>query len=392
MDSGSGEGDKAVSDVYSRLDADVSREEFEGFVEKKVEQMGGLCDVPTAAKLVAHEMNGSVTDSVEDITTEMSEVKFTAKVVDIGDVRSFERDDGDDGKVANIEVGDETGRVRVALWDEYADSIDELSVGDVLKIGGSPREGYRGGVEVSATEVEPDDETDVDVIDTATSVGDLTEGMSEVEIVAEVIETSGVRTFDRDEGEEGRVSNLVVGDDTDWIRLTLWDGRADDVKRLTEGDVVRVKGGYTRVDDGDLELHVGDRGTVEKTDDDVEFVPDSTPIEDVEIDETYDIDGVVTDVEETRTFTRDDGSEGSVRNIRVSDPSGEMRIALWGEKADIQLRPGDEISLTSVYVKEGWNDGVEGSVNWNSTVTVDGNGSPREENAETHEEGLDSFT
>ena len=44
-------------------------------------------------------------------------------------------------------------------------------------------------------------------------------------------ETSEPRTFDRDDGEdEGKVANIVLGDETGWVRVALWDDRADDVE------------------------------------------------------------------------------------------------------------------------------------------------------------------
>jgi replication factor A1 len=214
-----------------------------------------------------------------------------------------------------------------------------------------------------------------------------------------VLETSEPRTFDRDDGE-GKVANIVVGDESGWVRVALWDERADDVSSLSSGDVVRVRDGYAREREGDIEVNVGSRGSVERVDEDglddeVEFHPDPTSVADLELDESFDVAGVVTDTGETRTFDRDDGSQGRVRNVRLRDETGEVRVALWGEKADLSFAPGDEVAILNMSVQEGWNDGVEGSVNWNSTVyirttgTLEGEG---DEDKQRSEAGLDSFT
>ncbi len=393
-----GEQEDAVTRVYEEHSPEVELEEFREAVEAKVEQMGGLCDAETAAKLVAHEANEDRVYDIEDVTEHQNEVGFVGKVTRIGERRTFERDEEDepDGRVANVHVRDETGEVRVALWDEMADNVDELSVGDVLKVHGRPQEGYQGGVEVSAirAEVAEDEDVDVEVGADVSCVADVEEGMNDVSLEGEVIKVSGVNTFSRDDGSEGRVANLVVGDSSGWIRVTMWDGRADDAGEFQQGDVARVEDGYVREREGDVELHVGDRGTVEHGNSDVEFQPEGTPIEEVEEDEVYDLAGVVTDPGEVRSFDRDDGSKGRVRNVRIQDSTGELRVALWGEHADRDLMAGDEVVLTNVEVDEGWNDGLEGSANWNSAVVVHGT-DPRyeEEEGGTRDEGtgLDSF-
>jgi replication factor A1 len=191
-----------------------------------------------------------------------------------------------------------------------------------------------------------------------------------VDLVGQVLDTDSVRTFDRDDGSEGRVANLTVGDETGRVRVTLWDDKADLADEFEAGEVVEVGDGYVRERDGDLELHVGDRGTVERVDEDVEYVPETTDIADLEIGETVDIGGGVIETDPKRTFDRDDGSEGQVRNVRIKDDTGEIRVALWGDKADRDVDLADRVVFTDVEIQDGWQDDLEASANWRSTVTV----------------------
>ncbi|MFB6069411.1 MAG: single-stranded DNA binding protein [Halanaeroarchaeum sp.] len=381
-----------IEDIHEDLDADVSLEEFREAVEAKVEQMGGLADEETAAMLVAHELDDGEVNGVADVEAGMEEVAFVAKVTGIGEVRTFDRDDEDEpeGQVINVDVADETGQVRVTFWDEQAQAAaDELEVGDVLRIKGRPRSGY-SGVEVNVSQVEIDEETEIDVaVQDEYRVEDLSMGVSDVTLVAEVLATEEVRTFDRDDGSEGRVSNLLVGDETGRIRVTLWDDRADLAEEFDPHDVIEVVDGYVRERDGALELHVGDRGDVRRVDEDVAFAPNAAPIDDLAIDDTADIAGVVRSADPKRTFDRDDGTEGQVRNVRLQDDTGDVRVALWGEKADLDIGPGDEVLFVDVQIQDGWQDDVEASANWRSTVI------PLEDGVTTgedeSEEGLDAF-
>lgn len=361
-----------IEGVYEDLEADVSLEEFREAVEAKVEQMGGLADEETAAMLVAHEVGESEVGGIADIEPGMEEAKFVAKVISIGDVRTFERDGEDeDGRVVNVEVADETGSVRAAFWDEHAEAAtEELEEGDVLRIKGRPKDGF-SGVEVSVDEAEPDEDTEVDVqVSDTYDVEDLSLGLSNVNLVGLVLDTDSVRTFDRDDGSEGKVSNVTLGDSTGRIRVTLWDEQAETAEELEAGTTVEVVDGYVRERDGNLELHVGNRGAIEEVDEEVEYVPDSTPIEDVEMGQTVDLAGVVRSADPKRTFDRDDGSEGQVRNVRIQDATGDIRVALWGEKADLDVGPGDEIALGDVEIQDGWQDDLEASAGWQSTITV----------------------
>ena len=361
-----------IEDVHGDLDADVSLEEFREAVEDKVDQMGGLADEETAAMLIAHELGENEVNGVADVEPGMEEAKFVAKVVSVGDVRTFERDGEDeDGYVLNVEVADETGSIRISLWDEQAKAAEEeLEKGQVLRIKGRPKDGYNG-TEVSVDQAEPDEDTEVDVqIQDTYAVEDLSLGLSDVNLRGKLLDTDSVRTFDRDDGSEGKVANLTVGDETGRVRVTLWDDRADLAEELDAGISVEVVDGYVRERDGSLELHVGNRGAVEEIDEEVSYVPESTDIAALQLGDTADVAGVVRSADPKRTFDRDDGSEGQVRNVRVQDETGDIRIALWGEKADRDIAPGDEVQFADIDVQEGWEDDIEGSAGWQSTVTV----------------------
>jgi len=390
----------AIEDVYDDLEAEVSLEEFREAVEAKVDQMGGLADEETAAMLVAHEHEGEAGGEVEavaDIEPGMEEVKFLGKVVGIGDLRTFERDgEDDDGRVVNVEIADESASIRCAFWDEQAaKATEQLDVGDVLRVKGRPKEGYNG-VEVSVDRAEGDQDAEVNVtLQDSYRIEDLSLGLSDVNCKGQVLGTESVRTFDRDDGSEGKVANLTLGDPTGRLRVTLWDEMADRATELSPGVTVEVVDGYTRERDGDLELHVGERGAVEELDESVEYTPESTPIDDVEIGQTVDLAGVIRSADPKRTFDRDDGSEGQVRNVRVQDDTGDIRVALWGEKADADLQPGDRVAIADVEIEDGWQDDLEASANWRSTVTIlEDGGAPstgESATAEDDETGLGAF-
>jgi ssDNA-binding replication factor A large subunit len=380
----------AIEDIYADLEADVTEEEFQEAVEGRIEQMGDLVDDEIAAKIVASELGESDSNTITDIDPEMSEATFVGKIVSIEELRTFEREDSE-GHVLNIECADETGRVRVALWDEDATAgAEELETEQVLRIKGTPKEGYNG-LEVSATRVEKDPDTAVDVtINETDTIGDLSLGQSDITLTGCVLAVEPVRTFSRDDGSEGRVSNLVLGDETGRGRVTMWDEQADRVEDLSEGESVEIVDGYVRERDGTLEVHVGSHSAIEPIDTDITYVPDATSIEALEIGQTVDIAGVVRSTDSKRTFDRDDGSEGQVWNVRVQDQTGDIRVALWGEKADMDLGPGDEVLFADVETQDGWKDDLEASAGWHSTVSLLDDGASPVSEIETSADDTDA--
>ena len=368
----------AIEDAYDDLDTDVSFEDFKEAVEKKVEEMAGLADEETAAMLIAHELQDEEVNSIADIAPGMDDVKFMGKVVSIGELRTFERDgDQEDGRVANVEVADETGRIRISLWDQVAydaigteDEPGALDVGDVLRIAGRPQDGYNG-VEVSVNKVEPDEDAEIDIqVLDVYRIEDLSLGLSDINLKGTILDLDAVRTFSRNDGSEGRVANMTVGDPTGRVRLTLWDEKADLVDKFDAGQSVEIVDGYVRERDGDIELHLGSRGAIDELEESIEYVPETTDIGSVEIGQTVDIAGGVIETDPKRTFDRKDGSEGQVKNVRIKDETGEIRVALWGEKADADLDLADYVVFTDVEIKDGWQDDLEASAGWRSTISV----------------------
>ena len=128
---------------YALVDDLIPKEEFEQRVEAKIDECGDLVDEPTAAMMVVGEL-GRAHVKIRGLSAKSSLFSFFGKVIDKTDPRVFDRQDGEKGAVATLLLGDETGSVRVVLWDERAGAADEVSPGDVLEvIGRHPGKGHK---------------------------------------------------------------------------------------------------------------------------------------------------------------------------------------------------------------------------------------------------------
>lgn len=58
------------------------------------------------------------------------------KLVERSEVREIETREGRKARVSNIRIEDDTGRIRVSLWDKHAESVDSLRLGDTVRLTG----------------------------------------------------------------------------------------------------------------------------------------------------------------------------------------------------------------------------------------------------------------
>jgi len=87
-----------------------------------------------------------------------------------------------------------------------------------------------------------------------------------VDLVGGIVNISEKRDFEKG-GRKGSVLNVVLGDETGTIRLSLWDKEIDLLNTLgvEENDVLKVTNGYVKEDNrGNNELRIGKFGKIEK--------------------------------------------------------------------------------------------------------------------------------
>lgn len=362
-----------LASIYERLTTTISKEEFAARVQRKVEDMSGLCDEKTAALLVAHELGIDTVVQIAQIDGQTRTVAFVGKLTRVSPTREFSRD-GDVGYVANLVVSDATGSIRVVLWNDLAQHVEELQIGQTLKIAGVARDGPYG-IEVNAREIEVDEsvvKTEMESHKGPERIAGLIAGLNGVDVSGVILEVDPVRTFSKRDGSVGKVTNVTIGDETGRVRVTLWDDIAENVADFVSGDVLDIKNGYTRERFGRLEVHVGNRGALQKGTGHIEFVEKIIPIRDVQVEILCTVAGIIEEVGALREFTRNNGSAGKVRNVVVSDESGKIRVALWGDKA-LAISEEDtqsQITLRDCMPKNGLKNQLELSVDWRSGLCL----------------------
>lgn len=135
-----------------------SRAELVRQVEAKYNELLGLVSKEGAAYLVARSLGINLETKavrrleMKNILPGMKRVSVIGRVFRISPINEFERLDGRKSKVVNLWVADNTGYVRLSLWDDQVKLIEDetIKLGDIIQIdNGFARENIFGDVEIS---------------------------------------------------------------------------------------------------------------------------------------------------------------------------------------------------------------------------------------------------
>lgn len=332
---------------------------------------------------------------------EMKNVTLMGVVSKIHDKITFQRRDGSAGAVKSIVISDDTGSIKVTLWNDDADL--NINKGDILKVTGgniefdeysetdyrvntgwssnltiNPEEdaGLKQILEEHKKELEPIKIEDLHKIED--------EG-EEVDIIGRIMELYDANEFQRADGSAGLVRSVKIADDTGTVRASFWDDKAE--LKLNRGNLVKIENAKTRFRDDNVELSIGKTVRVIVMNDDGQSLPSLDKLEDemykpLKIKDLQDIKsekeevgvmGRIINLYDVNEFQRPNGTMGMVRTVELADDTGSVRASFWDEKAEMGLNRGDAIWIKNARPRFR-NDSVELSVG-RATIVI----KPKEE-------------
>ncbi len=315
---------------------------------------------------------------IKEIKNDMGDLNFTAKVLEISDVRTFQRKDGNAGKVGNLLLGDATGVIRVTLWDEKTDILTDIESGDTVEvINGYTQENtfnHKVELQIGNQGMIRKSEKNIKYEEKVFPISDITSDMTDINIIGKVLEISEVRTFEKKNGSSGRVGNLLLGDVTGKIRVTLWDEKTDILEEVNLDETVEVLHTYSQENtfSQQVELNLGAKGVIKKSGKTVEYREKFTDVADIISGKSYSVKGKVSEIGDLREFEREDGTESAVSNFELKDETGSIKLILWGDQAYVieSLDVDSEIEIINAYAKNGLNEKIELSVGNRSRVII----------------------
>lgn len=114
----------------------VEKEEIERRVEAKRAKLAGLISREGAAQVIAAELGINFDNEklkINELLPGMRKVNTFGKVINLFPVRAFTTKKGDESKVCNLVLADDTSNIKVVLWD--TNHIELIEKGEVLEGG-----------------------------------------------------------------------------------------------------------------------------------------------------------------------------------------------------------------------------------------------------------------
>jgi len=257
----------------------LSEDEVNQKIKSKLKQLPGLISEEGAAHIVANELGVKLFDigeklQIKNILSGMRNVDVVGKVLQKYELREFNKENTS-GKVANFMIGDETGVVRVVLWNKQADLINQLQERDVVKIRGGYVRENNGKKEVHLSEISkliinpPGVTVEVKPYAPAAAEGvrkqisDIKEDDANIEILATIVQVFDINFFEvcpqcskrirlKDEGfvcqthgkvtpEYNYVLNLYLDDGSDNIRVVFWRQQIEELLNMDKPQIMSFK-------------------------------------------------------------------------------------------------------------------------------------------------------
>ncbi|RAP50302.1 MAG: hypothetical protein BZ133_05840 [Methanosphaera sp. SHI613] len=332
--------------------------------------------------------------NLEDII-EDGEYNVIVRITKISTLREIKKEDRT-LQIVTLDIMDKTGSMEFTLWNNDTKLVDtlELKENDTIKIIKARANTRYEQVSLSNSWNGRIVKGDYDLPEFKQEILKLDHAKTEQEnvcVVGVITKIYDTITFEKNDGSTGQVRSIEITDDTDSIRVTLWNKETEIL--MNKGDIIKIEGANVEFDDysGDRHrLNTGWNASIvinPDIDDDLrqklEGVSNTgivkiSEVLDINQDEGKEVDvlGRILAIADIRQFQRVDGTDGKVRSIDLADETGVVRTSLWDEKSDITQKLGDAIKIENARTRLGQNT-MELSVGRSSRITT-----PTEEETE----------
>ena len=148
-------------------------------------------------------------------------------------------------------------------------------------------------------------------------------------------------------GDVRKIFYGIIGDESGTIPFTAWTSEFN----FEKGDIVEISNAYTREWQGNIQLNLGDRSIIEKTDKDKlpesAFEPRTVKVKDLRSGiGTVDVTSRILEVNQRETEI--DGETRKVFSGTIADETGKAQFTSWH---DFKLKAGDVLQISGGYVK-----------------------------------------
>ncbi|MEJ2251986.1 MAG: DUF2240 family protein [Candidatus Lokiarchaeota archaeon] len=359
----------------------LSKKEIEKLVNEKKTELKGLISEEGALFIIAKELGVEVKENqqfldeieikISDIKPQMKNITLIGRVKQINRINKFKRNDGSEGSVGSFLLHDDTGDIRVVLWDDKTTLIKDpnFDINELVKIvNGYAKEGKYNNIEIHLGRLgkiilSPEDvnyKKFPKIEYKAKNINSINpEVHDSVSIEGKIITKFPVNNFTKKDGSEGSVCSIKVMDSTGSIRITFWNSDIEKIKNYQSGDYIFIKNLTPRksnFNQNTIELYASYNTSIEKVDKELKVSGQGVEnISDLQNQKgVVTFKGIITSIDNLKQVTLKSGEEVNLLSFTVSDDTDGIRVTLWREIAEKyvdQLKSGQGLLLEKVMIR-----------------------------------------
>jgi replication factor A1 len=359
----------------------LTRNEIKNRVDEKKNELKGLISEEGALFIIAKELGVDVKEenkellkdieiNISDIVPNMKNITLVGRIKQVNKIFSFNKKDGGIGNVGSFILHDNSGEIRIVLWDEHTQILEkpEFEKNELVKIlNGYARKGKTEETEVHIGRlgkilIAPED---VDykkypkIKDEFITIEDINLSLHSVSIEGKIMQIFQTKEFTRKTGEIGKVCSLTLVDSTGSTKVTFWNDDTEKMLDLNVNDVISITNLNPRLstlDSKSIDLFITRNSEIILRDKNVE-------IEGQFIDNIKDLQegqgmvsfkGVIVSIDNLKKVSLKSGEEVQLLGFVLSDESDWIRVTIWRERAEDlsnKLIIGKGLLLKNVLIK-----------------------------------------
>jgi replication factor A1 len=287
----------SIEEIYQKLlDSGIPKEQLEREIQKKVQEYSGFLSKQGILFLIARELGIEIRDPeidsvfYEELEKDIDYNEFTIPIVKVKDgmvnivllgkvistfpQREFTRKDGSQGMVGSFVIGDETGKIKVVLWDEKTLALKSSILKDevVRVISDYAKANKDGQIEVHISKkgkliLAPEDINSktkqklksIEPLEThfekkspqaSFSIRYVMERYKLIKNVQGTVHIEDFKEITKKNGEKTFLLKFTLSDDSGSVMVNIWGISAVNIlKNIEEGCSVRVRNVATKDND-----------------------------------------------------------------------------------------------------------------------------------------------
>lgn len=369
---------------------EISKEQIMERLDREKRRTNGFILEETLLRMIAagfgvpiHSNNASTpTLSVRDLVPSLDRVSVIGRVVATFPSKAF--NGRRSGKFASFLIADESGILRVVLWNGKTSLIEsgEIKVGQIVQISnGYTKESQRGKVELHISEkskigINPQD-VEAKNYPTASKftmkINEITQAYknNKINVIGTVKSRFSISTFERQDSNVGKVARIMLADETGEIATVIWNEKVDELEEnLKKGARLQILDAKVKktLNEG-LEIHVDSSTYMELLTPAEEFLK----IADLQLSSgMVSVEGHVVSKPTFREVKTSKEELVKLASFELMDETSRVWVSAWRKHTETvkDLKIGDRIVIKDAYVKRGFCDQLELSTRESTSMII----------------------